>query len=164
VPQPRPSDPALEAEREALKLAIQRPALLGVAFDALEAETFTVAAHTAVHGAIAAAGGAAAGANQPPDAWASAVIQAAADDQVRSLITQLVVEPVRSADEPDARYASELLARLRVHVVDRLVAEAKSRLQRLDPVSQAEEYQAAFADLLSLEQRRREDLERTHGD
>jgi DNA primase len=164
VPQPRPSDPTVQVEREALKIAIQRPALLGAAFDALDAETFTVAAHAAVREAIAAAGGASVGATVTPDVWASAVIASAADDQVRSLVTQLIVEPVRSADEPDARYASELLARLRVQVVDRLVVEAKSRLQRLDPVSQAEEYQAAFADLLSLEQRRRKDLERTHGD
>src|SRR5207247_3453302 len=36
-----PGDPVIQVEREALKLAIQRPALCGPAFDAIEPAAFT---------------------------------------------------------------------------------------------------------------------------
>ena len=52
-------DPVIQTEREALKLAVQRPALCGPAFDALGAETFTAPVHAAVFGIIAECGGAA---------------------------------------------------------------------------------------------------------
>jgi DNA primase len=161
---PTPRDPTLQVEREMLKVAIQRPALVGAEFDALDGAAFRFGPHAAVREAIAVAGGGAVGSTWASDAWVGAVIQAAADDQVRSLITELAVEPVRSADEPDARYAGELLMRLKVQVVEQLVVDARSRLQRLDPVVQAEQYQSAFAELLDLERRRREALDRSHGE
>ena len=52
-----PSDPVAQVEREALKLAVQRPALCGPEFDALGAEAFTVPAHAAVFRLIAESGG-----------------------------------------------------------------------------------------------------------
>ena len=54
---PDPDDPALLAEREALKLAVQWPALAAEQFDALDPEVFTAAPYAAIHAAIAAAGG-----------------------------------------------------------------------------------------------------------
>src|SRR6516162_851193 len=42
------SDPVVQAERQALQLAVQRPALCGPEFDALGAEAFTVPEHRAV--------------------------------------------------------------------------------------------------------------------
>lgn len=83
----------------------------------------------------------------------------AGDDTERSLITELAVEPVRMAADPDARYADELLARLRIHGLDRQIVEVKSRVTRLDPVADADAYAAAFGELFALEKRRREDLE-----
>ena len=55
------SDPVVEVEREALKLAVQRPALCGPEFDALGADAFTAPVHGAVFTLIAACGGTAAG-------------------------------------------------------------------------------------------------------
>ena len=51
------SDPVVNVERQALKLAMQRPALCGPAFDQLPAAVFTVPAHAAVRDLIAACGG-----------------------------------------------------------------------------------------------------------
>ncbi|MFY9849297.1 MAG: DNA primase, partial [Trebonia sp.] len=51
------SDPVLRVEREALKLAVQWPALCGPEFDALSAAAFTVPVHGAVAGLIAGCGG-----------------------------------------------------------------------------------------------------------
>jgi len=46
------------------------------------------------------------------------------------------------------------LAGLQGAMVERQVAELKSRLQRTSPVSDAEEYHALFGDLVALEQYR----------
>ena len=47
----------IQVEREALKLAVQRPALCGPAFDALGPAAFTAPPHAAVRDLIAACGG-----------------------------------------------------------------------------------------------------------
>ena len=53
----RPGDPVVRVERQALKLAVQRPALCGPAFDALGTSAFTVPVHAATFRLIAACGG-----------------------------------------------------------------------------------------------------------
>jgi DNA primase len=154
---PDPRDPTLQVEREALKLAIQRPALLGPAFDALDPLAFTSEAYSEVRAAIAKAGGT--GSSAGGDAWVNTVIENAADDRVRHLLTELVVEPLLYAAEPDVRYASEQLARLRVRAVDRAIVELKSRLQRVNPIEHSTEHNRLFGELVALEKRRRDDLE-----
>ena len=59
------NDPVVNLERQALKLAIQRPALCGPVFDALAAGDFTVPVHGAVRELIAGCGGVAGGAVGP---------------------------------------------------------------------------------------------------
>ncbi len=156
---PDPRDPTLQVEREALKLAIQRPALLGPAFDQLDPLAFTHLAYSEVRDAVVKAGGT--GSTSGGDAWIAAVLDASIDDRVRSLVTELIVEPVLAAAEPDERYAGAQLAQLRVRALDRQIAEVKSRLQRLNPVEETTVYNKLFADLVMLEKRRREDLEGT---
>ncbi len=157
VDRPDPRDPTLQVEREALKLAIQRPALLGPAFDALDPLAFTAVAYAEVRDALAKAGGT--GSTAGGESWVTAVIEAAIDDRVRALVTELVVEAVLVAGEPDERYAGAQLAQLRVRALDRQIAEVKSRLQRLNPVEQTTDYNRLFGDLVLLEKRRRDDLE-----
>jgi len=156
-----PNDPEVLRERELLKLAIQRPALLGPVFDEIPAEAFLAPPHQAVRGVIAAVGGVTvvAGAAE----WVALLHENAADDQVRGLITQLAVEPTRSAQETDDRYAGELLARIKERQLTRMIADVKSKLGRLNPVEQAEEYNKLFGDLVALEQQRREWRERGLG-
>ncbi len=154
---PDPRDPTLVVEREALKLAIQRPALLGPAFDVLDATCFTAPAYADVRDAITKAGGA--GSTGGGDAWVAAVLEAASDDAVRSLVTELVVEPLFTSSEPDARYGEAQLARLRVRALDRQIAELKSRLQRVNPIERGSEHNKLFTELIMLEKRRRDDLE-----
>ncbi len=161
VAAPDPRDPTLQVEREALKLAVQRPALLGPAFDQLDPLAFTHLAYSEVRDAVAKAGGT--GSTAGGDVWVNAVLEAAIDDRVRALITELVVEPILAATEPDERYARAQLAQLRVRAVDRQIADVKSRLQRLNPIEVAPEYNRLFGDLVTLEKRRRDDLEGTLG-
>jgi len=59
---------------------------------------------------------------------------------------------------------SSVLARLQEVWVGKQVAELKSRLQRIAPAEDPEEYHALFGDLVALEQYRRGLLEQTNGD
>jgi DNA primase len=149
-------DPVIQLEREALKLAVQRPALCGPAFDALGAEFFTAPVHASVLGLIAQCGGAgsAAGGRE----WAERLRAAAPDDRARGFVTRLAVEPLRaprSDGEADARYADAVLARVEELSVSRDIAVIKSRLQRLSPVEETAAYNRMFGDLVALEQRRK---------
>ena len=151
-----PRDPVVQVEREALKLAVQRPALCGPSFDALGAACFTVPVHAAVFELIAGCGGtsAADGGRE----WAERLRAAAPDDRARGFVTQLAVEPLRAprADgEPDARYADAVLARVEELAVSRQIAAIKSRLQRMSPVAEPTEYNRMFGDLIALEGRHR---------
>jgi DNA primase len=158
------ADPVIRVEREALKLAIQRPALCGPAFDAIEPAAFTAARHTAVRDLIALCGGTGSAGNATQ--WAARLLESAPDDATRSFVTQLAVEPLRvpRADgEPDARYVDAVLAQAEAHAVNRSIARLKSRVQRLNPVESQAEYNRAFGDLVALEQRRRTLLEKAAG-
>jgi DNA primase len=158
------NDPVIALEREVLKLAVQRPALCGPAFDALGAESFTAPVHASVFGLIARCGGtaSAAGARE----WAEQLLAAAPDDRARGFVTRLAVEPLRVPrpdGEADARYADAVLARVEELSVSREIAAIKSRLQRLSPVDETAGYNRMFGDLVSLEQRRKGLSERAAG-
>lgn len=159
-----PRDPVVQVEREALKLAVQRPALCGPEFDALGDGSFTAAPHAATAALIGTCGGA--GGTAGGREWVTRLLDAAPDDRTRSFVTELAVEPLRvpRADgEADARYASAVLARVEELAVSRLIAALKSRLQRMSPVDEQSGYNRLFGDLIALEQRRKALLERAAG-
>jgi DNA primase len=159
---PAPDDPKLRLQREALKAALQLPAVAGPAYDELPDESFTHPAYVAVHRGIREAGGAASGLAGPE--WLEAVAEHCPSD-LRSLLTELAVEPLKVASKRDgeARYVNSVLAGLQGAMVERQVAELKSRLQRTSPVEQADEYRALFGDLVALEQYRKALRERALG-
>jgi DNA primase len=126
------SDPVLRVEREALKLAVQWPALCGPEFDALGAAAFTVPVHAAVAGLIAGRGGVVS-AGRARD-WVAALLEAAPDDRARSFVTELAVEAIRVPGQPDEKYADVVLARVGELAVGREIAAVKARLQRTNPV------------------------------
>jgi DNA primase len=159
---PSPNDRELFSERESLKVALQRPALAGPVFDALEPEMFTSPAYRAVRLAVAAAGGCqSAGGGQ---GWIQAVTNAADTDATRGVATELAVEPILTDREVDERYVSMQLASLELRGVTRRTMEVKSRLQRLNPLEQAEEYNRMAGELFALEQYRRALREKAIGD
>ncbi len=157
-------DPVVNVERQALKLAVQRPALCGPAFDALAPAVFTVPAHTAVSQLIAASGGVTSA--RSAREWSDQLRAAAPDDKVRSFVTRLAVEPLEvpgRTGEPDERFAESVLARVEELAVSRDIATVKSRLQRLSPVAAQGDYNRMFGDLVALEQRRKVLSERASG-
>jgi DNA primase len=157
-------DPVVNLERQALKLAIQRPALCGPVFDTLVEDDFSVPVHGAVRELIAGCGGVAAAGTARE--WAGRLIDAAPNDRAREFVTRLAVEPVetpRADGEADARYAEEVLARVEELAVSRQITTLKSRLQRLNPTDGQTDYNRTFGDLVALEQRRKALLDRASG-
>ncbi|GAA0628965.1 DNA primase [Kutzneria viridogrisea] len=150
---PSPKDPALVTQREALKIALQVSALAGPYYDSLPADVFTHPAYRALHEAIVAAGGASCGVSGP--ALVDTVSGHISHQSVRSLLTELSVEPLQVKSEVDFRYVESIIAVLQEGLVATQVTELKSRLQRLSPISDAEEYHALFGDLVALEQYRK---------
>jgi DNA primase len=155
------SDPVLRVEREALKLAVQWPALTGPEFDTLGAGAFSVPQHAAAFEVIAAAGGVGT-AGRARD-WAVALLEAAPDDRARAFITELATEPLQVAGEPDEKYADVILARVGELAVGREIAAIKARLQRMNPAEDQAGYGRTFGELVGLEQRRKWLLDRATG-
>jgi len=160
---PDPADPTLWPQREALKSALQHPALAGPVFDSLTVESFTHPGYAAVRAAIAAAGGTAAG--QSGGQWIDAVRGQAGSEAAAGLVNELGVEAINvDDDEKMRRYIAGVLARLQEVWVGRQIAEVKSKLQRMSPVEQGDEYHALFGDLVAMEAYRRSLLEQASGD
>ena len=157
-----PSDPVIMVEREALKLAVQRPALCGPEFDALGADAFIAPVHSAVFALIAACGGTAAGGSSPRQ-WAARLREEAPNERAQTFVTALAVERLRRDGEPDAKYANVVLARVGELAVSREIASLKARLQRTNPVEEQASYNRMFGDLVGLEKRRKALLDRAAG-
>jgi DNA primase len=99
--------------------------------------------------AIGTAGGAAAGLSGP--AWSEAVQRGLPDDQGRSLVNALAVEPLPLGSSSPEAYADGILARFQLAAVSREVAALKSKVQRINPIDEPEEHARLFGELLSLE-------------
>ncbi|MGP3926973.1 DNA primase [Streptomyces sp. 8N616] len=140
-PGPQPSrgpalnlrSPAHRVERELLKLALQRPDLVSPAFDAYGADEFTAPPYATVRLAIEAAGGASAADGD----YLARVREAAPDDSVRALVTELAVEPLHTRRDPDELYAGTQLVAVRLAAVNRRVAELHAQLRRLESGQQS---------------------------
>jgi DNA primase len=135
---PDPADPTLWPQREALKSALQYPALAGPVFDSLTVESFTHPGYAAVRAAIGAAGGTSAGMTGAQ--WIEAVREQTGSPAAANLVNELGVEAI-NVDDYDKllRYIAGVLARLQEVWVGRQIAEVKSKLQRMSPVEQGDE-------------------------
>ncbi|MFD9736135.1 DNA primase [Umezawaea sp. NPDC059074] len=147
---PDKRDPRLWHQREALKAALQVPEVAGPYYDALPDEVFSHPMYLALHQAIRDAGGASCGLSGP--AFVEAVSQACQEDSGRSVLTELAVEPLECKANDEFRHVSAVLARLQQILVFGQISEIKSRLHRISPVQDPDEYRALFGDLVALEE------------
>jgi len=159
---PDPRDPTLWPQRAALKSALQYPALAGPVFDTLTVESFTHPGYAAVRAAIEAAGGTSSGVTGAE--WIEAVRHQTTSALTAGLISELGVEPLPVDEEKLPRYIAGVLARLQEVWMGRQIAEVKSKLHRLSPIEQGDEYHALFGDLVAMEAYRRSLLEQASGD
>ncbi|MGW5396660.1 DNA primase [Streptomyces sp. NPDC003952] len=154
APSAGPTGPALNlrspahiTERELLKLALQRPALVSPAFDAYGMDEFTAPPYAAVRQAILDAGGASLGTED----YLTRVRDAAPNDTVRALVTELVVEAIH-AKTVDEVYAGVQLVQVRLRAVDRRVHEIQGTLARLGHQGAPEQLAAVQEELWVLQQ------------
>ncbi|MEU0298750.1 DNA primase [Streptomyces sp. NPDC006175] len=121
--------PAHRTERELLKLALQKPALVSPAFDAYGVDEFTAPPYAAVRQCIAEAGGVELGVAETRE-YLVQVLDATPDDTVRKLVTELAVE-VFHGKTIDESYAGQHLVKVRLRAVDRRIDDVQSSLARL---------------------------------
>ena len=140
---PNPQEPRLILEREVLKARLQMPTLISN-WSKIEGNAFTHPAYSQLAAII----------NNLPE-QSSVGISNIDDENMRSLFTELNVEPIRADGEVTGHYVESIVARLREVAISRSIAELKSSLQRLNPVENEQEYNAAFAALVALETTRR---------
>ena len=141
---------------------MQYPAFAGPVFDTLTVESFTHPGYAAVRAAIEAAGGTSTGVTGAE--WIDAVRQRTTSALTASLISELGVEAIAADEETLPRYIAGVLARLQEVWMGRQIAELKSKLQRMSPIEQGDEYHALFGDLVAMESYRRSLLEQASGD
>jgi DNA primase len=140
---PNPQEPRLILEREVLKARLQMPTLI-LNWAQIESNAFTHPAYSQLAAIIGA---------QPEQS--SIEIEKVIDENMRSLFTELNVEPIRADGEVTGHYVESIVARLREVGISRAIADLKSSLQRLNPVENEQEYTAAFTSLVALETTRR---------
>ena len=147
---PARDDPRLRVQREVLKAALQVPGLAGPVYDTLPEDAFSHEGYLAVHRAILTAGGTSSG--YSGSGWLSAVSGEVTPPGYGQLVTELAVEPMPSREVDDqVRYVSSMLSAVQGALVERQIAEIKSRLQRVRPITEKDEYHELSGDLIALE-------------
>ncbi|MDG4861886.1 DNA primase [Streptomyces sp. T-3] len=151
-------NPVFATERELLKLALQYPELVSPAFDAYGIDEFTAPPYAAVRQAIMEAGGAELGA-QDPQSYLVRVREAAPDDQVRAMVTELAVEAIMRKTV-DVAYAGEQLVWVRRRAADRRIADVQGTLARLGQHADPEQFAAVQQELMVLQRYNRALMDR----
>ncbi|MEY3185353.1 MAG: hypothetical protein RIR58_89 [Actinomycetota bacterium] len=138
-----PNEPRLMLEREVLKVRLQMPALMRN-WRELEANAFSHPAYIKLREFI-----------DTQNDFAPVDISTTESEELKSFITELTVEPIRTDGEISDRYVTSICARLNEVALSRSIAEVKSSLQRLNPVENEAEYNRIFTDLVAMESKRR---------
>ena len=138
------TDPVLVLEREVLKVKLQLPELAHGWVD-LEVTAFSFPLYSSLRTLI----------DNQKEFDTQELINKCDSDELKSLVTELIVEPIRTDGEVSERYITSIFARLREVALSRSIAEIKSTLQRLNPVENDAQYQEIFGQLVGMEAARR---------
>ena len=140
---PDPNEPRLALEREVLKARLQMPSLV-YQWSELEKNAFSHPAYQRLREFI-----------DTQREFVAVNLDGIESEDLRSFITELSVEPIRTSGEISDRYVSSIVARLNEVALSRSIAEVKSSLQRLNPVENVDEYNETFTRLVTMESKRR---------
>ncbi len=146
-------DPILVLEREVLKIKLQYPSLIPN-WSELEDNAFTYERYAKLAAELA----------KKSESDPTKFIESLSDEDTKSLVTELIVEPIRVDREVSDKYVTSIFARLREVAITRAISEIKSKLQRLNPVENADEYQSIFSELVSMEAKKRAQKELAVGE
>ena len=135
------SSAQVRLEREAIKIALQELPTVKPMLEDVHADTFSVPSHRTIWRALQD------GSN--PDSLGDVLD----DEDARSTSRELSIDVI--AGDVSERLVEDIFRRLKEFVVARQTEDLKARLQRLNPTTNPEEYEALFAELIELERRKR---------
>lgn len=147
------NDPLMALEREVLKAKLQVNEI-APQWSEIEENAFTYPPYAALRSKI----------DSLPEMNVSSLLERTEDERLRALITELIVEPIRTDGEVSERYVASIIARLREVALSREIAEIKSTLQRINPIEEPERYGEIFAALLAKEAQKRAQKDLAIGD
>ena len=122
---------------------------------------FLVPAHRAVREAMDKAGGTVSATSTVQ--WMSMIEDGLPDEASRRIVSALAVDPLHMNGEDPSRYAVAVMAKLQADAVERQVKLLKSKLQRTNPLENAQEYGELFTALIAAENHHRSLRERAIG-
>jgi len=157
VPEPPPVEissfgaPQFFDEREALKAIVQHPHLASAVADDLGENDFTHPISQELWRHIQAMPWP----NGPDANWLPKLSDSVAADELKRVLAVAAVEPMRASESGTAAVVSSVIIRLQLLTTARRINEVKSKLQRTNPVDEADVYNRMFGELIALEQQHR---------
>ena len=143
--------PQFAPEREALKAIAQYPHLAKPHLDDVHENDFThpvgreVWKHMTAHGLP----------DRADPSFVPSVADALPSDDLRRVLMIASSEPLSSTEGGAPAVVGSVIAHLQLLTSGRRVAEIKSKLQRTNPIDDAETYNRLFGELIALEQQHR---------
>jgi DNA primase len=144
--------PQFADEREALKAIVQHPHLVAAHAHDLDDNDFTHPISKVIWKHVEAMPW-----PSKPDAnWLPQLADSIADDDAKRILSIAAVEPMRAREGNTGAVVTSVILRLQMLTLGRRIAEIKSKLQRTNPIDEADSYNRMFGELIALEQQLRE--------
>lgn len=140
--------PQFSDEREALKAIVQHPHVAQALADDLGDNDFTHPVSQALWKHIQAMEWP----SVPDSNWLPKLSDTVQDEDLKRVLAVAAVEPMNARDSNVDAVVSSVIIRLQMLTCGRRIAEVKSKLQRTNPLEQAEVYNRMFGELIALEQ------------
>ncbi|MET0953316.1 MAG: DNA primase [Aeromicrobium sp.] len=152
--------PQFADEREALKAIVQHPHLAAAVAEDLDDNDFTHPISRLLWQHIE---------KMPwptgPDTnWLPQLADSVADEDAKRILSIAAVEPMRAREGNTPAVVASVVIRLQLLTLGRSIADVKSKLQRTNPIEQAEVYNRMFGELIALEQQFRQLRDRSLGE
>ena len=143
--------PQFADEREALKAIVQHPHLAARYADDLDDNDFTHPISKLLWKHVAAM-------TWPTGSdsnWLPQLSDTITDDDAKRILSIAAVEPMRAREGNTGAVVMSVIIRLQLLTLGRRIAEVKSKLQRTNPIDEADVYNRMFGELIALEQQLR---------
>jgi DNA primase len=141
--------PSQKVEREALKLLIQSPERCADRLAQVTPDHFATAGYRSAFELVLS------GAGASPAALVGMAQDRSRGEQIGKLIASLAVEPPTTVGDVTVEYADQVFLRLEEFALKRRGDEIRKRLERINPLKAADEYDALYGQYVKIEGARR---------